>query len=90
MSSSLIGLAADTAPIVGHAGFEAELTDSETHERLGAAADERVGTKTLSGATDSWSDVNDALQYWANLSAYRICTAKRLTTCQKPQVKRGL
>ena len=52
-------------------------------------ADKRVGTKTLSGSTDAWSDVNDALQYWANLAGYRICIAKELTNCEKPQVKRA-
>jgi hypothetical protein len=44
----------------------------------------------LSGSTDSWSDVNDALEYWANMAGYRICLSKRLAKCEEPQIKRGI
>lgn len=64
--SSLGGLATDMAPIVGHAGFEAELIDSESRERLGAAVDKRVGTKTFKGMFSDWSDVDEAFKAWAS------------------------
>ena len=89
-ATTVTGYATGKPAFTGEAAFAFKLTDSETGEVLAMGADKRVGTKTLSGATDSWSDVDDALAYWANLAAYRICTAKRLATCQKPQERRAL
>ena len=89
-ATTVTGYATGKPAFTGEAAFAFKVADAQTGEVLAMGADKRVGTKTLSGATDSWSDVNDALQYWADLAAYRICTAKRLASCQKPQVKRGL
>lgn len=89
-TTTLAGYATGKPAFTGEAAFAFKLTDAETGETLAMGADKRIGTKTLSGSTDSWSDVNDALEYWANLAAYRICTEKRLANCEKPGVKRAL
>jgi hypothetical protein len=70
--TSLGGWATDTAVIVGAAGLEAELTDSVTRERLAAAVDRRVGTKTLRGMFSNWSDVEQAFDYWAERFKKRL------------------
>ena len=88
-ATTLTGYATGKPAFTGEAAFAFKLTDAETGETLAMGADKRVGSKTLSGSTDSWSDVNDALEYWANLAAYRICTEKRLANCEEPEVKRG-
>ena len=58
------GLAADTAVLVGKAGAELELTDSQTGERLLAAVDQRIGQKSLR-ALGEWSHVKGAFDTWA-------------------------
>jgi hypothetical protein len=63
--TTLGGMATDTAVLVGRAGLEGEITDSMTGERLGAIADRRAGTKTLRGGIGKWSDVEEALDFWA-------------------------
>lgn len=44
----------------GAASIEAKITDAQTGELLMAGVDRRAGTKSLSGSTDSWSDVEEA------------------------------
>ena len=58
-------LIGDTSVVVGKARVEAELCDSVTGERLGAAVDERSGSKALKGVFTKWSDVRDAYDHWA-------------------------
>jgi hypothetical protein len=87
---TLTGYATGKPAFTGQAAFAFRLTDAQTGETLSIGTEKRVGAKTLSGATDSWADVNNALEYWANLSGYRICTAKRLANCVKPKEKRAL
>ena len=64
--SSLGGLATDVALFVGGAGFEGEILDSQSGERLVAAVDERAGTKTYKGLFSDWSDVDEAFKTWAS------------------------
>jgi hypothetical protein len=59
------GLATGTAALVGRAAIEGEIRDSLTGERLLAAVDERVGTKTVRGGLGEWSHVDEAFDYWA-------------------------
>ncbi len=63
--SVLGGRAADVSWMVGEVGFEGEITDSESGERLGAAVDRRVGAKTLRGGFSKWGDVLAAFDTWA-------------------------
>src|SRR5207247_2105465 len=59
------GLATDTQLLVGRAGVEAEILDGVTDERLAAAVDRRAGTKALRGGVSTWSDVENAFDYWS-------------------------
>jgi hypothetical protein len=62
------GMAADTASIVGEAGAEMELVDSVTGVRLAAAVDRETGTKALirgGSKFSTWGDVKEACEYWA-------------------------
>ena len=63
--STLGGVAADTAALVGSASVEAELVDSVTNERLAAAIDAVAGTKGLLRAFSKWADVQNACDNWA-------------------------
>jgi uncharacterized protein DUF3313 len=63
--STLGGVAADTAALVGSATVEAELVDSVTNERLAAAIDAMAGTKGLLRAFSKWADVQNACNNWA-------------------------
>ena len=90
MTTTLVGYVTGKPAFTGEAAFAFKVSDAETGETLAMGADKRVGTKTISGSTDSWSDVNDALEYWAKLATYRICTEKKLSNCEKPSPKRGI
>jgi hypothetical protein len=50
---------------VGEATAEMEIIDSTTGKRLGAFVDKRTGGKHYEGATDTWSDVKKACDWWA-------------------------
>jgi hypothetical protein len=63
--STLGGVAADTATLVGAASLEAEMVDSITNERLAAAVDAVAGTKGLLRAFSKWADVQKACDTWA-------------------------
>jgi hypothetical protein len=79
--TTLAGRASDTQLFVGRCGLEAEITDSMTGERLMAAVDRRAGTKTLSGMTGKWSDVEEAFDFWTEQ------LRKRLETLRARQAK---
>ena len=87
-TTTLVGYATGKPAFTGQAAFAFRLTDAETGENLAMGADKRVGNRTISGSTDSWSDVNNALAYWADVAAYRICVEMRRGNCQKPRVQR--
>lgn len=75
--TTLGGLATDTAVFVGKAGIEMELTDSMNDHLLGAAVDQRVGTKALRGGLATWSDVKTAFDYWADRTAKRLAELRQ-------------
>lgn len=61
------GMAADTANIVGEASAEMEVIDSVTLQRLAAAVDRQTGTKALlrGNKFSKWGDVQEACNHWA-------------------------
>jgi Protein of unknown function (DUF3313) len=73
--ATLGGLAADSALTVGEAQGEIEATDSLTDELLGAAVDKRIGQRSIQGVFSKWSDVEDAWEYWAELTRMRLVEA---------------
>ena len=58
---------------VGEVSVEAKITDAQSGELLLAAVDRRAGTKSLRGSTNSWNDVEQAYQYWADKARWRLC-----------------
>lgn len=70
-------LATGTQSFVGSAMIEIEIDDATTQEILFAGIDRRIGRKSLSGAFDSWSDVDDAFAYWAERIAEGLERARR-------------
>jgi hypothetical protein len=75
--STVGGLAADTAWMVGSATMEMEVLDSTTGERLAAAVDERAGTRVLFAGRGytTWGDVQAAINYWSQLKAWQLARA---------------
>ncbi len=63
--STVVGLSADTATIVGSAAVEGEATDSITNDRLAAVVDSRAGTKGMLRAFSKWADVEAICNQWA-------------------------
>jgi hypothetical protein len=70
--SSLLGRATDTAPWVGKATAEVEITDSMTGTRLVAGVDQRTGTKAVRGGLKTWSHVKAVCDYWSERIATRL------------------
>jgi hypothetical protein len=70
--STLGGMGADMAVVVGEAAIEVDLRDSETDERLMAAVDERWGTKALRAGFSEWGDVEHAYDFWAKRIRERL------------------
>jgi hypothetical protein len=70
--TTLGGMGADMAVVVGEAAIEVEFRDSETNERLVAAVDERWGTKALRGGFSEWGDVEHAYDFWAERIRERL------------------
>jgi uncharacterized protein DUF3313 len=71
------GLATDTQLLVGRAGVEAEILDGVTDQRLAAAADRRAGTKALRGGVGTWSDVENAFDYWSERLRTRLAELRQ-------------
>jgi hypothetical protein len=78
-------LATGTESYVGHASVEGKITDSQTGELLMASADCRAGGKTLAGSFDSWDDVEQAYQYWADQLNYQLCKKQGHRDCPEPE-----
>jgi len=69
---------------VGEITVEMKITDANTGELLGAALDRRVGGKELINLWSSWSNANDALQYWAKRLAFVLCDMRGGSNCAAP------
>jgi Protein of unknown function (DUF3313) len=65
-------MATGTPAWVGAASAEIQVLDAETGKELLAAADRRVGEKTLTGSSDPWSDVTDTFALWADAVINRL------------------
>ena len=81
-----VGMARGGQPsFVGEASVEMRITDAKSGALLAAAIDQRAGTKSIGGSTDSWHDVEEAYQYWANALRYRLCKLRDGANCVKPE-----
>ena len=65
-------MATGTPAWVGAASAEIEVLDADTGKEIFAAADRRVGEKTLSGASDPWADVTNMFIVWSDAVIARL------------------
>ena len=79
------GLATGVSGFTGSASAEMKITDTETGTLLLAAVDRRGGTKSLSGVTNSWNDVEEAYRFWAEKARYRLCQLRGGMNCVEPK-----
>ena len=79
------GVATGVSGFTGSASGEVKITDTETGELLSAAVDRRGGTKSLSGVTNSWNDVEEAFRFWAEKMRWRLCQQRGGANCVEPK-----
>ncbi len=70
---------------VGEITGEMRITDASTGELLAAALDKRVGGKQVRGVFTIWQDADSGLQYWAELTRYRVCSFISSAVCEPPK-----
>jgi hypothetical protein len=80
--TTLKKMATGTHAFVGRAAIEVEILDAVSGERLVAAVDERAGGKALRGATGTWSDVEQAFDYWARIMSARLAALRGIDASQ--------
>lgn len=83
---SIVKYAATGKPSgVGEITGEIKITDATSGDLLGAALDRRVGGKSFKGLWDTWYNADSALKYWAQRTAYVLCTQRGDTNCPEPE-----
>ncbi|MCB2193584.1 MAG: DUF3313 domain-containing protein [Deltaproteobacteria bacterium] len=83
--SSLKDAVTGKPSFVGEAAVASKVTDAETGELLGAWVADRIGGKQLDAAEIStWGDVEQAMRFWADNAAYRLCKRQGKPNCVKP------
>ncbi|HXX74131.1 MAG TPA: DUF3313 domain-containing protein [Nitrospiraceae bacterium] len=85
MLSGMKSMATGVSAFTGSASVEMKATDGESGTLLVAAVDRRGGTKSLSGVTNSWNDVEEAYRYWAEKARYRLCQWRGGMNCVEPK-----
>jgi hypothetical protein len=83
--SGMKSMATGVSGFTGSASAEMKMTDGESGKLLAAAVDRRGGTKSLSGVTNSWNDVEESYRYWAEKVRYRLCQARGGVSCVEPK-----
>jgi len=83
--SGMKSLATGVSLFTGSASVEVKITDTEMGTLLLAAVDRRGGTKSLSGVTNSWNDVEEAYRFWAEKARYRLCQWRGGMNCVEPK-----
>jgi len=83
--SGMKSLATGVSAFTGSASVELKTTDSSTGTILVEAVDRRGGTKSLSGVTNSWNDVEQAYRFWAEKMRYRLCQWRGGMNCVEPK-----
>ena len=85
MVSGAKSMATGVSLFTGSASVEMKVTDGATGTLLVAAVDRRGGTKSLSGVTNSWNDVEEAYRFWAEKTRYRACQWRGGSNCVEPK-----
>jgi Protein of unknown function (DUF3313) len=83
--SGMKSLATGVSAFTGSAAVEIKVTDSAIGTILVEAVDRRGGTKSLSGVTNSWNDVEEAYRFWAEKMRYRLCQWRSGMNCVEPK-----
>jgi len=83
--SGMVSLGRGVSLFTGSSSIEMKVTDTETGTILMAAVDRRGGTKSLSGVTNSWNDVEEAYRFWAEKVRYRACQWRGGMNCVEPK-----
>jgi hypothetical protein len=83
--SGMKSLATGVSAFTGSASVELKVTDSDSGTILVEAVDRRGGTKSLSGVTNSWNDVEEAYRFWAEKARYRLCQWRGGMNCVEPK-----
>lgn len=78
------GMATGVSGFTGSASAELKVTDA-SDTILAAAVDRRGGTKSLSGVTNEWNDVEEAFRFWAEKLRYRLCQWRGGMNCVEPK-----
>ena len=76
-------------PFAGEVTAEFTIRDAQTGELLVAGIDRRVGRQDrfVDGKVlCPWSDVKHSLQFWTDLSVYRLCVLRGASDCVEPQI----
>jgi hypothetical protein len=79
------GMVTGVSAFTGSASAEMKITDTATGELLAAGVDRRGGTKSLSGVTNSWNDVEEAFRFWAEKVRWRLCQQRGGANCVEPK-----
>lgn len=86
VASALKNLGTGKPLFVGEASIEGKVSDAQTGEVLAATVDDRVGRKRLDlDSFNSWDDVYKALEYWSQLTRFRLCEARGSKECVTPK-----
>ena len=83
--SGMVSLGRGVSLFTGSASIEVKMTDSATGTILAEGVDRRGGTKSLSGVTNSWNDVEEAYRFWAEKIRYRLCQNRGGMNCVEPK-----
>jgi hypothetical protein len=92
MLTTLGGYATGKPAFTGQAQVEYQVTDASTGRLLAQGVDRRVGAKQISGSTNAWSDVEDAMLTWASMVRRRLCVERGVNpdACPAVQYERGI
>ena len=87
VANKLWSLASGKPVFVGEASVEFKVQDARTGEWLVAGVDRRVGGQKLFDREvfNSWGDVKNSLNFWADFSVYQLCTLRGRTDCVEPE-----
>lgn len=86
-ANTLWALTRGKPAFAGEVTAEFTITDAVTGELLDVGVDRRVGGQNLLDREvfNSWGDVKNSLNYWADSSAYRLCGTRGDTNCVEPK-----
>ena len=86
-ANTLWALTRGKPAFVGEVTAEFTITDALTGELLEVGVDRRVGGQNLLDREvfNSWGDVKNSLNYWADASVYRLCGTRGDANCVEPK-----